>query len=242
LNRFQKFHLLLAITLILTGLALSQPSGDPSPDNGEPSTDMPHRVFGTVEDTQGNTVTDTKIEVVFSGETLESDTTDEDGYYDITVPYGEDYNSEEVQIEVSGSQADSFTYSSGEVEEKDLTAEISGNEEQEGSSGGSSGGGGGFGGGTLPPQDNQDKETVTNSTETGNETVQEQDNSTTEETTDTSDEGGNDGTTNSSEDGTDSTGSENSLTGMFTSSTSSIGEMFTGFFDSILSSVMSLFS
>ena len=208
----------------------------------QPSQEMPHRVFGTVEDTQGDAVTDTAVEVVFDGETLASDTTDEDGYYDITVPHGEDYNSEEVQIQVSGSQADSFTYSSGEVEEKDLTVEVSGNQEQEGSSGGSSGGGGGFGGGTLPPQDNQDNETVTNSTETGNETVQEQDNSTTEETTDTSDEGGNEGTTNSSEEGNDSTGSENSLTGMFTSSTSSIGEMFTSFFDAILSSIMSLFS
>lgn len=227
------WKILLTFTALLfcSSLALAQPSQE-----------MPHRVFGTVEDTQGNTVTDTGVKVVFSGEILASDTTDEDGYYDITVPHGEDYSNEEVQIQVSGNQADSFTYNSGEVEEIDLRVEVSGSEEQEGSSGGSSGGGGGFGGGTLPPQDNQDNETVTNSTETGNETVQEQDNSTTEETTDTSDEGGNEGTTNSSEDGNDSTGSENSLTGMFTSSTSSIGEMFTGFFDAILSSVMSLFS
>ena len=226
-----KVTILLLTMLFLGSFSLAQPSQE-----------MPHRVFGTVEDTQGNTVTDTEVEVVFDGETLASDTTDGDGYYDITVPYGEDYSSEEVQIQVSGSQADSVTYSSGKVEEKDLTVEVSGNEEQEGSSGGSSGGGGGFGGGTLPPQDNQDNETVTNSTDTGNETVQDQNNSTTEETTDTSDEGGNEGTTNSSEDENDSTGSENSLTGMFTSSTSSIGEMFTGFFDTILSSITSLFS
>ncbi len=208
----------------------------------QPSQDMPHRIFGTVEDTQGNALTDAEVEVVFDGETIASDTTDGDGYYDITIPYGQGYSSEEVQIQVSGSQVDGFTYSSGEVEEIDLTVEVSGNEEQDDSSGGSSGAGGGFGGGTLPPQDNQDNQTVTNSIETGNETVNEQDNPTTEETTDTSDEGVNEDKTNSSEEGTDSNGAENSLMGMFTSSTSSIGEMLTVFFDAILSSLMSLFS
>lgn len=229
-----KWKILLTLTALLfcSSLALAQPSQE-----------MPHRVFGTVEDTQGNAVTDTEVEAVFEGETLVSDITDEEGYYDLTIPNREDYSSEEVQIQVSGSQADSFIYNSGEVEEKDLTIESSqqqNNQEEQTSSGG--GGGGGFGGGTLPEQENQDNETETNSTETENETIEDQDNSITEETTDKSDnDGDNEDTTNSSKD-TNSTDSENSLTGMFSSSTSSIGEMFTGFLDTIVSTITSIFN
>lgn len=221
-------------------MALSQPSGDPSPDNGEPATDMPHRVFGTVKDTQGNTVTDTEVEVVFDGETLASDTTNSDGYYDITVPYGEDYSSEEVQIQVSGSQADSFTYSSGEVEEIDLMVERSQNQENQQEEQTSSGGGGSGGAGAFPPQDEEQEDQ-----DVPDNTTSEKQNSSRNETGE--DEGGTDSSENaenSTENTQDKGGSQedgNLITGMFTSSVSSVGEMVSNFINGFISSFLGIF-
>jgi len=181
----------------------------------QPSQEMPHRVFGTVEDTQGNTVTDTEVEVVFSGETLESDTTDEDGYYDITVPHGEDYSSEEVQIQVSGSQVGSLTYSEGKVENMDFTVDNTqqqNSQNQEPSSGGGGGGGGGF----QQPQTQTSNSSVNESTEIETNQTVEQTNNDTEVVQDTDDgdnnvENDDEGNRDSEAEEVNSTGSNQSL-------------------------------
>jgi hypothetical protein len=233
--------ILISVTvLILVQVAVAQPSGDLPPDNGEPSTDMPHRVFGTVEDTQGNTLTDTKVEVVFDGDTLASDITDEDGYYDITIPYREDYSSEEVQIQVSGSQADSFTYSSGEVEEKDLTVESSQQQDNQEEQTPSGGGGGSGGAGAFPSQNegtsSNQTETDNNTTSKGNVTNSAQDSDSNSRGSDSE----NDSTDNNEENQTIDN-SVRSFTGMFSGGTSSVGNLIIGFIDAIVSTVASLF-
>jgi hypothetical protein len=205
----------------------------------QPSQEMPDRVFGTVEDTQGNTVTDTEVEVVFDGETLASDTTDEDGYYDITVPYGEDYSSEEVRIQISGSQVDTFTYSSGEVEEINLMVESSqqqNNQEEQTSSG--SGGGGGAG--AFPSQDEeQEDQDVPDNATLEKQNSSRNENGEDEEGTDSSEDA-----ENSTEDTQDRGGSQEGsslITGMFTSSVSSVGEMVSNFINGVVSSLLGIF-
>lgn len=203
-----------------------------------PSQEMPHRVFGTVEDTQGNAVTDADVEVVFSGETLASDTTNSDGYYDITVPYGEDYSSEEVQIQVSGSQADSFTYSSGKVEEIDLTVESSQQQDNPQEEPSPSGGGGGAFQSSENETSSNQTETDNNTTSTGNTTDGSQD---TDSGSDSTDSDSEDDSSDNTEGNQTSENSGNAITGMFTEGASSIGNLVTGFIDVLASTIASLF-
>lgn len=58
-----KTLLILASFLICSDLGAAQPLQD-----------MPHRVFGIVEDMQGSTITDSEVAIVYDGDTLASDT------------------------------------------------------------------------------------------------------------------------------------------------------------------------
>lgn len=181
----------------------------------QPSQDMPHRVFGTVEDTQDSVVTSTEVKVLFEGETLASDTTDEDGYYDMSVPHGDDFAGEEVQIQVSGSQVGSLTYSEGKVENMDFTVDNT-QEQTDQNQEPSSGGGGGGGGGFQQPQTQTSNSSVNESTEIETNQTVEQTNNDTEVVQDTDDgdnnvENDDEGNRDSEAEEVNSTGSNQSL-------------------------------
>lgn len=202
----------------------------------QPSQEMPHRVFGTVEDTEDSPVTDTEIEVVYDGEFLESDTTNSEGYYDITVPYEEVYSNREIQIQVEGSQIASFTYRSGEAEEVDLNIEVSQQQEEQedGTNAPSGGSGGSFSENstqrdekTNETEDTQKAESEINETSEGSDLTTDND----------TDDENNQTENNQTSDETPS----NFVTGLFVSEPSDLGGFFSSVMDSIYSFISNLF-
>lgn len=116
----------------------------------QPSQDMPHRVFGTVETVQGDPVSDEQVRIVYDGDRIVSDSTDSDGYYDIQVPVGDKYSGDEIDISVRDEIRGSIDFESGKISEEDIVIEDS-DETQESSGGAPSGG--------LPQQDYNQNET-----------------------------------------------------------------------------------
>lgn len=215
--------------LLLASLAYAQPSQE-----------MPHRLFGTLEDSQGEPVADTEVEIVFDGETVVLDTTDSDGYYDLQIPYSEDYASEELDIEADGRQTATVTFNSGEVEEKDLELPPQQNNQQQTQETSSGGGGGGGGGGGLSTENNQQTSSDNTQEETSND-------GSSDTSDDTSDDGSEtnsqdtDSDDSSDTDQDDSQSSGNAITGLFTSASSDLGSLFTGIIESITGVFASLF-
>lgn len=160
---------------------------------------------------------------------------DSDGYYDITVPYEEEYSDEEVQIQVEGDQADVFDYQFGEVEEIDLIVEASQQQEEQEEDSPSSGG---PAGGSFTEDSDQEDQEVNETEDTQdsvseiNETSEEDEISSINET-DTED--------NQTENNQTSDETTNFITGLFASEPSAVGGFLSSMMDSISSFISNLF-
>lgn len=117
----------------VSSVGLAQEDGPPEP---------PHRVYGDLTD-NGEPIADGTITVIYDGEVIESETTDEDGYYDLQVEDpSENSEDEDLTVEYGNDSgaSGSFVWSSASSTEIDL------NVDDDGDSNGGDTGGAGVGG------------------------------------------------------------------------------------------------
>ena len=116
----------------------------------------PHEVFGTVTDSSGNAVSGATVEVTYNGNQIASNTTDENGYYEIQIEEpddGEEFTvtvndaSETLTFETGGSSQVNF----GDASTPTPTPEPG--DDGDDDAGGGGGGGGGGGAAPAPEQD-----------------------------------------------------------------------------------------
>ena len=222
------------ILLLLVGLGSAAP-------------DEPHRMFGEVTDGEGD-ILETEVVIQHEGDEITSFETDSDGSYDIMIPNG-DYENEELDILIEGETVDTIVFEPLGVAEKDLSYQKE-EENQEEQTDGDDADGTGGGGGSLP-SDFEEENTNTaeepwtgeneSTTSTDSQDDQTEELDETIETESTSRESDNDDNTSEStqEDETEESG--NSITGMFSSTTSSVGEFLTNIVKSIVSPIFNLF-
>ena len=128
----------IAVLLVTSTIAIG---GVAAQDDGPP--EPPHRLFGTVTDQDGDTVSDATVEVLYDGSVVNTATTDGDGYYDLKIEDPDDSAQDEsLTVRVSGvddTDEGSTTWSSAASENIDLSVTVT--------TGGDDDGGAGTGGG-----------------------------------------------------------------------------------------------
>lgn len=131
----------------VSSVGLAQEDGPPEP---------PHRVYGDLTD-NGEPIADGTITVIYDGEVIESETTDEDGYYDLQVEDpSENSEDEDLTVEYGNDSgaSGSFVWSSASSTEIDLNVDDDGDSDggdtgddgNDGDSNGGDTGGAGVGG------------------------------------------------------------------------------------------------
>lgn len=223
----------LAFVLLLAGLVSAAP-------------DEPHRMFGEVTDNEGDAL-ETVVVIEYGGDEVTSFETNSDGSYDIMIPNG-DYENEELDILIEGEVIDTIVFEPLGVTEKDLTYQTEEENQEEQTDEEDTGGAGGGGGGGLPSdfgeENNATEEENQTETDKSTNSTDTQDNETEElnETTETEDSGDDDNeeSTSESTQEDDSEESGNAITGMFSATSSTVGEFFTGFLESIISPILNL--
>jgi hypothetical protein len=193
---------------------------------------MPHRVFGEITQ-DGEPVDDVEIKFYYDGEEVADKETDSDGYYDLKIPYSDDYDSEELVMHVNDTETDtSVEFEQGRSQELNLEGDFSQdntdsnnqNQGNQGSQDDGSGSGGGGGGGLpsgLGSDDEDDNGTQDNQTMDANETLDEDNTELENDTTTTNTSTGSTNSTQSVEESQ----SGNGITGMFTGATSTTGAL-----------------
>jgi PGF-pre-PGF domain-containing protein len=135
----------IAVLLVTSTIAIG---GVAAQDDGPP--EPPHRLFGTVTDQDGDTVSDATVEVLYDGSVVNTATTDGDGYYDLKIEDPDDSAQDEsLTVRVSGvddTDEGSTTWSSAASENIDLSVTVTTGGDDDGGAG-TGGGGSGVGGG-----------------------------------------------------------------------------------------------
>lgn len=212
----KKSSMIILIAISFLSLALAAPPSSP-----------PHRVFGDIDNPNGSASVD--ISFRYDGESILSSQSEESGYYDVDIPYGSDYDGEELELFVDGSSTgETLTFSSGEVTEIDHTVQTQNNNQQQQNQ--QSGGG-------LPNSQN--------ATENQNQTETEDNQTeTSEDSTDDDSSSGTSGGVSGDDDDTEGNETEddepegNLITGLFTGQPS---QAIAGFFEGIINWFTSLF-
>ncbi|WP_276300502.1 carboxypeptidase-like regulatory domain-containing protein [Halorussus lipolyticus] len=90
--------------------------------------DPPHRLYGTVTDGDGDALAGATVEVVYDGRTVATATTNESGFYDVSVSDPDtDATDETLSLAVNGgSTGTTVTWESGASERRDLTGSAGG--------------------------------------------------------------------------------------------------------------------
>jgi len=107
----KKFLLISCSLIFLVALGFSQ--APPSP---------PMNVYGTVAE-DGNGALDKAVEIRFNGSSLANDSTDENGFYDLYIPYSSDYSGRDLEIFVAGDYERNVSFESGESVREDFTGD-----------------------------------------------------------------------------------------------------------------------